>query len=577
MGINKPVSDILNRIADILSIDEEGSVKFEVRAYRRAALSIDALEEDVAEIYREKGADGLMEIEGVGEGISKSIVDYIKTGKMKKYEKLKKRYPIDFENLTKIDGLGPKRVAILYKKLGIKDVNGLNRAVAAHKISSIEGFGKKSEAVILNGIERLESNKGRVLLGDAMPEAEKIIRSLIKSGYVTRAEMAGSIRRMKETVGDIDILATSKHPEKVMELFGMMEEVESVMLGGKTKTTVKLKMGINCDLRVIEDKSFGAALQYFTGNKFHNVKLRTIAIRKGLKLNEYGLFDKKGNNVVSGRDEGWIYKKLGMDPMPPEMREDRGEIDAAINGRINRLVSLEDLVGDMHTHTKESDGSNSIEEMVVAARKAGLDYIATTNHTKSLKIANGMDEARLNGYFAHVDKLNEGLDGFTVLKGAEVDILKNGDLDLGSKTLKELDCAVGSVHSYFNMDKDAMTKRVIKAMESGMIHILGHPTGRILLGREGYGLDIHKVAAAAEANGVAIEINSSPDRLDISDSNILEISDYKIMFAIDSDAHSVNHFGNLRYGVGTARRGWLGKDRILNALELNRLRKILGR
>ncbi len=577
MGINKPISDILNRIADILSIDEEGGVRFEVRAYRRAAMSIDSLEDDVADIYRKKGVEGLKEIDGVGEGISKSIVEYIKTGKMKKYEKLKKLYPVDFENLTRIEGLGPKRVALLYRRLGVKDINGLKQAVASHKISALEGFGEKSESLILNGIARFESNKGRILLGDAMPEAERIIKFLIGSGCVNRARIAGSIRRMRETVGDIDILATSDSPEKVMELFSGMGEVESVILSGKTKTTVKLNIGINCDLRVIDDKSFGAALQYFTGNKFHNVKLRTIAIKKGFKLNEYGLFDKKGSNLASGKDEEWIYRRLGMEPMPAEMREDRGEIDLSIKEGIKELVSLEDLLGDMHTHTKESDGSNSIEEMIAAAKKAGLSYIATTNHTKSLKVANGMDEARLASYFAHVDKLNDKLDGFAVLKGAEVDILKNGNLDLDSKALKGLDCALGSVHSHFNMDKDAMTKRVIKAMESGMIHILGHPTGRILLGREGYGLDIHKVADAAEANGVIIEINSSPERLDISDSNILDISDYKIMFAIDSDAHSVNHFGNLRYGVGTARRGWLGKDRILNALELNKLRKILSR
>ena len=576
-GTNKIIARMLNQIADMLSIDDSGGIRFEVRAYRRAALSIEALDEDLADIYKENGVAGLMEIDGVGAGISKSIEEYINTGKMRKYEKLKRKYPVDFDTLTRIEGLGPKRVALLYEKLGVTDLKTLKRAIDSHRIHKLPGFGEKTERIIADSVSHLESDVGRLLLGDAMPEAERIREFLLKSGHAVRVEIAGSIRRMRGTVGDIDILATSKRSAIVMKTFAGMDGVEEVVLSGPKKTTVKLKIGINCDLRVVEEKSFGTALQYFTGNKFHNVKVRTIAIRKGLKLNEYGLFDNKGRNLASGKEEGWIYEKLGMAPMPPEMREDRGEIDLALSGKLPELVGIHDIKGDLHTHTNDSDGMNGIDEMVSAARSAGLSYIATTNHTKSLRVANGMDERRFSDYFRMVDKLNEKLEGFRILKGAEIDILKGGELDMDREMLCSLDCAVGSVHSYLSMEGNEMTKRIIKAIESGMINILGHPTGRILLGREGYAVDIEKIADAAKSNNVALEINASPERLDISDSNIMEVYETGVRFAINSDAHSTGHFKNLRYGVGTARRGWVEKGRVLNTMELNKLIKILQR
>ncbi len=576
LDFNRKLSEMLDRIADMLSVDERGTVRFEVRAYRKAALSIAELDEDVRRVYRDGGQGALMEIPGIGAGISRSIIEYIERGRMRKYEMLKRRYPIDFESLTKIEGLGPKRVVSLYRLLGVKDVAGLRAALDKHRIRGLKGFGERSEEAIGRGISMLESARGRALLGDALPDAEFIVDKLRASGLAERVEIAGSIRRMQETIGDIDILAASSRQEEVMDVFSKLDSVESVILRGSTKTSVRLRNGMNCDLRVIEPDSFGAALQYFTGNKYHNVSVRKIAIKRGYKLNEYGLFNRSGKDMARSRDERWIYNRLGMDYIPPEMREDRGEIGLALKHGISDPVELGDLRGDMHTHTRDSDGMNSIEEMAEAAIRSGLEYFATTNHTESLRIANGMNERGFAEYFKRVDALNDRMNGrIRVIKGAEVDILKDGSLDLSRKSLESMECVVASVHSSFNMDERRMTDRIVKAMDSGLVHILGHPTGRLIFKRDGYPIDLDKIGEAAERDGVAIEINSFPDRLDLCDTNIMYISKYKIRFAIDSDAHSVKHFSNLRYGVGTARRGWLTKDRILNCNEIKRLR--LGR
>lgn len=575
---NKEISDMLNEIADILSTEDEPKKRFEVRAYRRAAQSVESLMEDIGEIYGKGGRKALMDIQGVGEGISKSIEEYIKTGHMKKYDRLKKEYPIDFRELRKIEGMGPKKLVALYKRLGVKNVKDLKRELKKHTIRELDGFGAKSEELISSGIESMESSKGRVLLGDSLPEAEWIAKKLTDAGNIERIEIAGSIRRRRETSGDLDILVASDNPKHVMDVFSKMENVSRVVVKGATKTTVHLHMGIDCDLRVISSGSFGAALQYFTGSKYHNVKTRKIAIKKGYKLSEYGLFDKDGKDVAKGREEDYIYKMLGMQYIPPEMREDRGEIELAMKHRIPKLVEIADIKGDLHTHTKETDGTNTIDEMAGAAMDSGLEYFATTNHTKSLKIANGMTDAQFKKFFEKVDTLNTKLDGkTTVLKGAEVDILTDGTLDLESRTLKGMDCVVGAVHSRLNMKKDEMTERIIKAIRSGLIDILGHPTGRMLLGRQGYGIDIDKVAEAAEQNGVALEIDATPSRLDLDDTNIMASSRYKINFSIGSDAHSTSQFAYMRYGIGMARRGWLQKGRIINCMDLKGLRKVIGR
>jgi len=568
---------MLDEIASMLSLEDMTSARFEVRAYQKAALTVRTLQEAIEDVYRKGGTKGLMELPGIGKGIAGSIEEYVKTGKMQKYEYLKKKYPIDMKGLTSIQGLGAKKAITLYRKLGVKDLAGLKKAVDEHKISKLEGFGERSEEVIRHGLELLASSRGRMLLGDALPVAESIVNKLAESGLCEKAMVAGSARRMRETVGDIDILAISEKAGKIMDLFANVSEVQEIIARGPTKSSALLKIGINCDLRVISRESFGAAVQYFTGSKDHNVQVRTISVNKGYKLNEYGLYDRAGK-IVAAKEEETIYEKLGMQWMPPEMREARGEVKLAQAHNIPDLVDVKDIRGDMHTHTKESDGANSIEEMADAAIKAGLDYFATTNHTKSLVIANGMDEKGFEQYFRRVDKLNDKLEGkIRIFKGAEVDILKDGSLDLSKQCLKSMDWVVGSVHTSFKMTEQEMAERITKALDTGLVNVLGHPTGREINVREQYPVDLDKVFEAAERNSVAMEINSIPNRLDLNDTNIIRASKYKLMFAIDTDAHRTSHFGFVRYGVGTARRGWLTKSRVINALPVGTLIKRLAK
>ncbi len=574
---NREIAEMFDEIAAMLSIDDTKTSRFEVRAYQAAALNIAGMQEDVAAIYRRGGVAALMEIPSVGKGIAGHIEEYLKTGHIKKYDMLKKKYPINFTELMKIEGIGAKKCVTLYRMLGVRDVAGLRKAVSGHKVRDLEGFGEKSEEALAKSLAMADSTGGRMLLGDVLPEAEAMVAELSRSGLVYKAIIAGSTRRMRETVGDLDILVLADDGPKVMDFFEKMEGVERALVKGPTKTTVQLRLGLTCDLRVISPDSFGAAMQYFTGSKAHNIAVRKIAIAKGYKLNEYGLFGRNGKLIVS-RDEPEIYGKLGMQWMPPEMREDRGEIKLAQEHRVPELVELKDLKGDLHTHTKETDGQNTLDEMADAAIKAGLQYIATTNHTKSLKVARGMDEKAFAEYFKRVDALNDKYEGrLTILKGAEVDILKDGSLDLNTKTMKGMDCAVGAVHSAFNMPEKEMTSRVIKAIESGLIHVLAHPTGRIINVREPYQIDLDRVAEAAAGSNVMLEINSFPNRLDLNDTNIMAASKHKVMFSIDSDAHNITHYANLRYGVGTARRAWLGKARIANTLPLEKLNRQLKR
>lgn len=573
---NKTIADIFDEIADMVGIEETPTSKFEVNAYRKAALTISTTQEPIEDIYKKGGIKALMNLSGVGKGIATKIEEFIKTGKITKYEELKKKYPIDFAELTRIQGLGAKKAVALYKALGVKDIKDLKNALQKHKIRDLEGFGERSEQLISKGIEALASGAGRMLLGDALPVAEALIQKLLASGTVTKVVIAGSARRMRETVGDLDILALAHKSEAAIEYFTKMDSVADVVVKGPTKVTVRLKLGLNCDLRVIKPESFGAALQYFTGSKEHNIQVRQIAVNKALKLNEYGLLNSKGKPVAALTEEE-IYAKLGMEYVQPEMREARGEVKLAQAHKLPTIVVLSDIKGDMHTHTKETDGNNTIEEMAAAAYKQGLSYFATTNHTQSLKVARGMNDAQFKKYFTKVDEVNKKLDGKpTILKGAEVDILKDGTLDLDKQTLKAMDCVVGAVHSSFKMSEQEMTTRIVKALDSGLINILAHPTGRIINSRTAYPVNLHKVCEAAERNNVALEINSFPERLDLNDTNILLASKYKVNFSIDTDSHNTAHFGFMRYGVGTARRGWLTKERIINTRDLKSIMKILA-
>ena len=572
MGImeNGLLARMFNEIADILELDGDKR-KFEVRAYRKAAVSIESMQEDVSTLYKERGISGLLEIPGVGKGLALKIEEYIKTGKISKYEELKKQYPIDFENLTKIQGIGAKKAYRLYKELGIRDIESLKKALQEHRIMELVGFGERSEKEIEYGLGLLEASRGRILLGVALPEAEKLRDAILNSGYASEAVIAGSIRRMKETIGDIDILVSGKESERIMDFVSGMDAVESTISRGEAKATFWLKAGVSCDIRFIEARQFGAALLYFTGSKSHNVKMRQIAIKKGMKLNEYGIFD-RGGTVKAAETEEKMYRALGMDYIAPELREDRGELEAAAAHALPELITIEEIIGDLHVHSNHSDGMNSVEEMVNAAKARGLKYVGITDHSKSEYVAHGMDDAKFMKHIDYIEALSEKFDGISVLVGAEVDILKDGRLDLGDKVLDRLDYAIGSVHTSLGMDSGSMTERISKALDSGRIDILGHPTERIINGRRGIEFDLDKIASKAEENGVAMEIDSFPERLDLNDENIIRAHSSGVKFAIDTDSHSTSHFSMMRYGIGMARRGWLQKDDVINTYGLSRLR-----
>ncbi|MDE1855213.1 MAG: DNA polymerase/3'-5' exonuclease PolX [Candidatus Micrarchaeota archaeon] len=576
--INSTLAEMFDEIADMLELEGEKYSRFEVLAYRKAAITIGGLQEDAAEIYKKGGTDALMELPGIGKSMAGHIEEYVKTGKIAKYEKLKKKYPLDITNLTKIQGMGAKKAFKLYKSLGVKDVQGLKKALAQHKIRDLEGFGEQSEAQIQKGIEFMESSGGRMLLGTALPEAEAISDKLLKSNLVEKAIIGGSTRRMRETVGDLDILLISSRGQKVMDFITSMQEVDSVIAKGPTKTSVRLKIGLNCDFRLVERTSFGAALQYFTGNKDHNVKLREIAIKKGLKLNEYGLFDRKNKNVAAGEDEEQVYKTLGLDWMEPEMRENRGEIDLALHHKLPKLVRLDDIRGDLHVHSKHSgDSSNSFEDIAAEAKRLGKGYVGVTDHSKSEYMNRGLDEKGYMKVFDEIDKANRRLDGFRLLKSGEVDILKDGSLDINKKTLDEMDYVLASVHSGLKDPKEKMTKRIVDALNSGQIDILGHPTGRLINEREPIQADMDKVFEAAKDNGVVMEINAQPSRLDLNDENAMKAKKYGLKFSIDSDAHRISHFKYMRYGVGVAKRAWLSKEDVINTMGVDALLKLFSR
>ncbi|MFP3279227.1 MAG: DNA polymerase/3'-5' exonuclease PolX [Candidatus Micrarchaeota archaeon] len=568
---NKQIAEIFNEIADMLELEGEER-SFEVRAYRKAALTIGTLQEDVGDILKKEGIEGLTKLPGIGKGLADRIREFVETGKITKYEELKKKYPIDFKTLSNIQGLGPKKIYKLYKELGVKNLEDLKKAVEEHKISKLEGFGEKSESEIAKGIAMLEEAGKRMLLGTALPEAERIIAKLLASGLVSKAVIAGSTRRMRETVGDLDILVTSDKALEVMDFVTKLPEVESITVKGPTKTTVWLKIGLSCDVRVVEDKSFGAALQYFTGSKEHGIEVRKIAVKKGYKLNEYGLFDSKGR-MIAGKEEREVYEKLGMQYIEPEMREARGEVNLALEHKLPKLIELSDIKGNLHTHTKFSDGANSVEEVVEEAIKHGYSYIGFSDHTKSEHVANGMDDKEFLKYFEYIDNVAKKYPQIKILKSGEVDILKDGSLDLKKETLEKMDYVIGAVHNYLNMDKESMTKRIIKALESGYIDILAHPTNRIIGERDPIQFDFDKVFEAAKANNVVMEINAFPNRLDLNDEGILKARTYGLMYEIGLDAHRLSHFDYMRYGVGTARRGWVRKEEVINTMSIEDLLK----
>ncbi len=579
---------------------EMQAVPFKPRAFERAAQDIENLSDDLKEIYKKGGLKALEDVPGVGRGMAERIEEYIKTHRVKDYEQLKKKIPVKIDELTAVEGIGPKAVYKLYKELGVRNLGQLEQAAKSGKISRLEGFGRKSEEKILKSIEFLKQHGGRYVLGFILPAVREIVRRLDEHPHTNKVAAAGSVRRMQETIGDVDILITSKKPEAVMKEFVGMSEVKRVVARGPTKSVVKLDNGLEVDLRVVPPQSFGAALQYFTGDKSHNVELRKIAIKKGYKLNEYGLFkvaDQRGSRrgftrketLVTGELEGDIYRILGMDFIPPEIRTAGGEIEGAQKHKLPKLIEYGSLKGDLQVQTDWTDGEDSIEEMAEAARKAGLEYICITDHTKSLAMTGGADEKKLLRQMAVIDKLNKsskfhaprlrrGFGGqarFKILKGAEVNILKDGSLDINDKTLAKLDVVGVAVHSHFNLSRADQTKRIIKAIENRHVDILFHPTGRIINRRPAYEVDMDEIIKAAKRTGTVLEIDAYADRLDLKDEHIRKAVEAGVKLAIDSDAHSSEHFKYLELGIAQARRGWATKADIINAWPLEKMKSFL--
>ena len=575
--INKEIAKIFREISEYLEMREE---PFRPKAYEKASRVIDELEEDIINIYEEGGEEALKAIPGVGESMAEKIEEYIKTGKIKYYEDLKKKAPVDVSSLTAVEGLGPKKIKRLYSELGIKNLDDLQKAAESGKIREIEGFGKKTEENIIRGIQFLKQSGGRMPLGQAYPLAEEIAERIRKVKGVESVDVAGSTRRMKETVGDLDILAlteTQKVASEAMDVFVSMPEVIGVYSKGPTRSSIRLRSGMDVDLRVLRKESYGAGLIYFTGSKEHNIELRRLAIKKGLKLNEYGLY--KGDKIVAGKNEAEIYEYLGLQYIPPEIRENEGEVEAAQKREIPDLIQEKDIKGDLQIQTKWTDGENTIMEYAEAAMKRGLKYILITDHSKRLAMTGGLDEKRLRQQGKEIDKVNRILidkgSDFKILKGIECDILKDGSLDLDDEALSELDIVGVAVHSYFNLPAALQTERVIKAMENDNVDIVFHPTSRVINQRKAIDLDIDAVIEAAYKTKTTLEVDSFPDRLDLKDEYVRKCMEKGVNIAIDSDAHSIKHLDYLKFGVAQARRGWAERKSVVNAWPVDEcLRKI---
>ncbi|MDD5012812.1 MAG: DNA polymerase/3'-5' exonuclease PolX [Candidatus Pacebacteria bacterium] len=564
---NQEIAQILFEIGEFLEL---GEIPFKPQAYQQAAVAIDNLEEDISKIYKERGIKGLKEIPAVGESIALKIEEYLKTGKIKYIEELKKITPVDVDELTKIEGLGGKRIKRLYKELGIKTIKDLERAIEEHKIASLFGFGEKMEANITEAIKFLKKSKGRFLLRNVLDDVYRIENIFKKIKGVEKVSVAGSVRRRKETIGDIDFLIAIRDTsdkylvEKIMNTFVGMDEVIKIVNKGETKSSIKTRQGLDMDLRLVSLSSFGSALQYFTGSKEHNIALRRIAIRKGLKLNEYGLF--KNNRKIKGETEEEIYERLGMDWIYPELREGEEEIELAQKHQLPKLIELNNIKGDFHCHSNWNGGENSIKEMTEKAISLGYEFLGITDHTQSLKIENGLNEKRLIEQRKEINSINEELKkqgiNFKVLQGSEVDILKNGTLDIDNKTLKTLDYVSISVHSNFKMDRESMTNRIIKAMENSYVKILNHPTGMILGKRDSYEVDIEKIIKKAKEKNIALEINSY--RFDLNYQLARKAKEMGVKLVIGSDAHNTKELEDMRFGVFQARRAGLEKKNIIN-------------
>lgn len=573
---NQKIAKIFYDIAGFLRMD---NVPFKPYAYERAAASLEGVKDDVASIYRESGRKGLEEIEGIGKAMSDHIEEYLKTGKVAFYEEFKKGLPVDMDGLMKIEGLGPKKIKVLYQKLGIKNIKELEKAVKKHQIAPLFGFGEKTEQNIVQGLEFVKQNKGRVLLQTIMPVARGVLEKLLTLPEVQKASIAGSLRRRKETIGDVDFLVVSKNPKKTMQWFVDLPGVKKIWGQGGTKASVHMAAGFDMDLRVVPARSYGAALQYFTGSQAHNIATRKIAIDMGLKLSEYGVF--RGATIIAGKTEQEVYKAIGLLYIEPELREDQGEIDAVRNGTLPPLIELKDIKGDLHVHSNwgEPEGKkSSIEALAKEAMALGYQYIGISDHTNDLNIEKSLNEKELLEQNEFIKKLNNKFEkagnNFRVLHGCEANIRKNGSIDVKDEVLEQLDYVIAGVHSLNKMEKKEMMVRLEKAMRNPHVDILAHPTGRIVNERDEYQVDFDKMLAIAKETSTILEINSS-SRLDLRDFYIRRAKAEGVKMIINTDTHQKEQLKDMEYGVAQARRGWAEKSDIINTLPVEELLKSL--
>jgi len=564
---NAEIAAMFDQAADLLEI--EGENQFRVRAYRRAARTIEGLPQNVRSLIA--AHEDLSELPGIGKDLAGKIENIVSSGHFDLLDKLKKELPGDLGEMASLPGLGPKRIKLLYDKVKVRTLDELRKAIQKGKLHGLHGFGPVIEQKLAAALEKPAPEK-RFRLATAEAEAEALVNFLQDKGRVV---VAGSYRRRRETVGDLDILATSKHAATVCDKLAIYENVEKVLAHGPTRTTVVLRSGIQVDLRAVSEESYGAALLYFTGSKAHNIALRGLAVKRKWKLSEYGLFS--GKRRIAGATEEEVYKKLGLAYIPPEMREDRGEIALAQKGALPRLIAIDDIRGDLHVHSDWTDGTAPLSDMVTAAQARGYSYMALTDHSRRQAMSHGLDPAKIARQCREVDKLNAKLKGFTILKGIEVDILKDGKLDLPDTALAELDVVIASVHSFFDLSSDEQTARILRAMQNPCVSIIGHPTGRLIGEREPYAVDMDRITSAARNLNCCLEINAEPDRLDLNDLHAHMAKSKDVKIAISTDAHSVNAFAYMRYGVDQARRAWLTAADVINTRPLTELRKLLKR
>lgn len=568
MSLNAEVASILYEIGEILTIKDD---RFRSRAYLLAAQRISSLTEDIRKV---KERDELNKIPGVGKSIAATIEEILDTGESKVLDELRESLPPGVQQLMEIEGIGPKNAMRLIEELKIGSIDDLEKAAKEGRVRELKGFGEKKEQNILQGIGDYRNKQTRFLLGAVLPVVDDMLAWMKESPAVLKAEVAGSFRRKRETIGDLDLLVASNDPDVASQRFIEMPPVERVVSHGATKSTVFLKGHLQVDCRVISPEAYGAALQYFTGSKDHNVKLRTIGVKLGYKLNEYGLFRRDGDTIVASENEEEIYAKLGMSWIPPELRENRGEIKAAMNHMLPKLIELRDMKGDLHCHSKWSEGTMTLGEVAEKALSLGLEYVAITDHSKSLGIANGLDEERLRDQGKEIDAINKEAKGITLLKGIECDIKSDGSLDLPNSSLRDLDFVVASIHSGFKKDEETMTNRLISAVHNEYVSTIGHPTGRIIQKRKPYSINFDRVLEEAAKQRVSMEINAYPERLDLDDVSSRKAMEAGVLMSIGTDAHALNQMEFLPLGVSVARRGWLTANDVVNTKPIKELLKL---